>query len=106
MEERIYNIEEIDNNAVNEIQEEGNEVTVSDSKNENTNSDSSTEMSDNKCDDVELEKRKQELLELISNPRIMRAYRKAIGGNSHQVSKNEKKKKKAKRRMSNKSKKR
>lgn len=106
MEERIYNIEEIDNNAVNEIQEEGNEVTVSDSKNENTNSDSSTEMSDNKCDDVELEKRKQELLEIISDPRIMRAYRKARGGNAHQVSKNEKKKKKAKRRMSNKSKKR
>lgn len=106
MEERIYNIEEIDNNAVNEIQE-GNEVTVSDSKNENTHSDNSTEMSDNKCDDVELEKRKQELLELISDPRIMRAYRKARGGNSaHQVSKNEKKKKKAKRRMSNKSKKR
>ncbi len=106
MEERIYNIEEIDNNAVNEIQEEGNEVTVSDSKNENTNLDSSTEMSDNKCDDIELEKRKQELLELISDPRIMRAYRKARGGNTHQVSKNEKKKKKAKRRMSNKYKKR
>ena len=95
MEKRIYNIEEIDNNAVNEIKEEGNEVTVSEV------------MSDNKCDDVELEKRKQELLELISDPRIMRAYRKARGGNSsHQVSKNEKKKKKAKRRMSNKSKKR
>lgn len=57
----------------------------------------------------ELQMKSQELLSLVSDPRVMRAYRSVRNdlfgiGERRQVSKAEKKKKKAKRRMAKKSK--
>ena len=57
----------------------------------------------------ELQMKSQELLSLVSDPRVMRSYRSVRNdlfgiGERRQVSKAEKKKKKAKRRMAKKSK--
>ena len=108
MNENIYKIEDMNSNAVEEMKEkinDGETVTVTDSEGETYivgSTDTNVEI-ENAAESVE--NARQELMKLISDPRIMRAYRKARGNDIHHVSKAEKKKKKAKRRMSNKSKK-
>lgn len=108
MEEHNYKVEDVNSNAVEEMKEvlnDGGTVTVTDSEGETyavASTDTNTEL-ENSAESVE--RARQELMELLSDPRIMRAYRKARGFDTHHVSKAEKKKKKAKRRMSNKSKK-
>lgn len=120
MEEHNYKVEDVNSNAVEEMKEilndggtvtvtdrEGNTYTVASTDREGetytvASTDTNTEI-ENAAESVE--RARQELMELISDPRIMRAYRKARGFDTHHVSKAEKKKKKAKRRMSNKSKK-
>ena len=108
MEEHNYKIEELNSNAVEEMKEvlnDGGTVTVTDSEGETytvASTDTNTEI-ENAAESVE--RARQELMELLSDPRIIRSYRKARGFDTHHVSKAEKKKKKAKRRMSNKSKK-
>lgn len=53
----------------------------------------------------EAEKKAQELMDLISQLEVLRSYRKAKrSGERHPITKEERKKKKAKRRMANKSK--
>lgn len=112
MEEHNYKLEDVNSNAVEEMKEvlnNGGTVTVTDSEGEtytvestDKSTDTNTEL-ENAAESVE--RARQELMELLSDPRIMRSYRKARGFDTHHVSKAEKKKKKAKRRMSNKSKK-
>lgn len=108
MEEHNYKVEDLNSNDVEEMKEvlnDGGTVTVTDSEgNKYTveSTDTNTEI-ENAAESVE--RARQELMDLLSDPRIMRAYRKARGFDIHHVSKSEKKKKKAKRRMSNKSKK-
>lgn len=66
------------------------------------------ELQDVDGDIQKLKARQQELMDLLSDPTVMRGYNKAknnAGGNKKQVSKKEYKKKKAKRRMAKKSKK-
>lgn len=108
MEEHNYKLEDVNSNDVEEMKEvlnNGGTVTVTDSEGETytvASTDTNTEI-ENSAESVE--RARHELMELLSDPRIIRAYRKARGFDTHHVSKAEKKKKKAKRRMSNKSKK-
>jgi hypothetical protein len=121
MEEHNYKVEDVNSNAVEEMKEilnDGGTVTVTDSEGNTytvastdregetytvASTDTNTEI-ENAAESVE--RARQELMELISDPRIIQAYRKARGNAGRQhVSKTDKKKKKAKRRMSNNSKK-
>lgn len=109
MEEHNYKLEDVNSNAVEEMKEvlnNGGTVTVTDSEGETYTVESAEANPEIENSAESVERARQELMELISDPRIIQAYRKARGnvGKQH-VSKAEKKKKKAKRRMSNKSKK-
>jgi hypothetical protein len=108
MKEHNYKVEEINNIAVEEMKgqiNDGEIVTVTDSEGETLTVESTDTNAEN-ADAESVERARQELMELISDPRIIQAYRKARGNAGRQhVSKTDKKKKKAKRRMSNNSKK-
>lgn len=73
------------------------------------NADEAVQSFENDTDVMKLKAQEAELMSMISNPKVMKAYR-AIRrdiygvGERHQVSQKEKKKKKAKRRMAKKSK--
>lgn len=111
MEEHNYKIEDINSNNVEEMKEvlnNGGTVTVTDSEGETYTVESAEANPETENAAESVERARQELMELISDPRIIQAYRKARArgnGDRQHVSKTEKKKKKAKRRMSNKSKK-
>lgn len=108
MEENIYKVEEINSNTVEEMEEvlnNGGTVTVTDSEGETYTVESAEANPETENAAESVERARQELMELLSDPKIMRAYRKYRGKERQHVSKEEKKKKKAKRRMSNKSKK-
>ena len=108
MEENIYKVEEINSNTVEEMKEvltNGGTVTVTDSEGETYTVESAEANPETENAAESVERARQELMELLSDPKIMRAYRKSRGKERQHVSKEEKKKKKAKRRMSNKSKK-
>lgn len=107
--ENIYKVEDINSNAVEEMKEkinDGETVTVTDSEGKTyivESTDTNAEI-ENAAESVE--NARQELMKLISDPRIMRSYRNAKGNAVRQhVSKTDKKKKKTKRRMSNNSRK-
>ena len=111
MEELNYKVEKLKSIAVEDMKVEdmkeqlNNVGTVTDSEGENVTVES-TETNAEDAGAESVERARQELMELISDPRIIQAYRKARGNAARQhVSKTDKKKKKAKRRMSNNSRK-
>ena len=75
-----------------------------DENNENIKDVDSTPAVDNDAVEKEVDAKARELMELIADPGVMRAYRASRSGVRKPVSKSEKKKKKAKRRMVKKSK--
>lgn len=111
MEDHNYKVEDINSIAVEEMKEtikDGGTITVTDGEGETYTVESTDINAETENAAESVERARQELMELISDPRIIQAYRKARArgnGDRQHVSKTEKKKKKAKRRMSNKSKK-